>query len=166
MEELMQRRINLLNTQYRVTVFNRSGKKYLQIGADDPQLADLALEENGEHIVRLGDRHARIRMVVKGETAFIRAFGRTLTLTVPDPVEQAAQETGHGGNLARAPMPGTVVEVNVEENDPVTKGMPLMTIESMKILTVITASRDGKIAKIHFSHGDTFDKNAILITLK
>ncbi|MCP4574956.1 MAG: acetyl-CoA carboxylase biotin carboxyl carrier protein subunit, partial [Deltaproteobacteria bacterium] len=46
-----------------------------------------------------------------------------------------------------------------------TKGTPMMTIESMKILTIIAAPRDGEISKIHFEPGETFDKNAVLITL-
>lgn len=162
----MQRRIDLLNEQHVVTLFNRSGKQYLQVGDDAPQQSALTQEEDGDYIVRLGDQSARIQMIVKGETAYIRAFGRTFTVTVPDPVEQAVQETGHGGNTARAPMPGTVVDINVDEGDSVIKGTPLMTIESMKILTVITASRDGEISKIHFIQGETFDKNAVLVTLK
>jgi biotin carboxyl carrier protein len=53
----------------------------------------------------------------------------------------------------------------VNEGDKVTKGQPMMTIESMKILTVITAPSDGEVSQIHFEPGDTFEKNATLITL-
>jgi 3-methylcrotonyl-CoA carboxylase alpha subunit len=41
----------------------------------------------------------------------------------------------------------------------------MITIESMKILTVITAPRDGMVSDIHFKPGDTFDKSAVLVTL-
>ena len=40
-----------------------------------------------------------------------------------------------------------------------------MIIESMKILTVIKAPRDGVVAKIHFAPGQTFDRNDALVTL-
>ena len=50
--------------------------------------------------------------------------------------------------------------------DPVTKGQSMITIESMKILTMITAPRDGEVSQVHVEPGDTFDKNAALITLR
>ena len=62
-------------------------------------------------------------------------------------------------------MPGTVVEINVRDGDRVERGWPLMTIESMKILTVIKAPRNGKITTIHVKTGQTFDKNDLLVTL-
>ena len=105
-------------------------------------------------------------MAVKGETAYIRAFDRTFTLRIVDPVEQAAQEAGgSSSNTARAPMPGMVVEVQVAAGDQVTKGQPIITIESMKILTLITAPRGGEVSQVHFEPGDTFDKNAAQVTL-
>ncbi|NOX33804.1 MAG: acetyl-CoA carboxylase biotin carboxyl carrier protein subunit [Deltaproteobacteria bacterium] len=105
-------------------------------------------------------------MAVKGETAYIRAFGRTFTLHIVNPVEQAAQETGTGSDTARAPMPGMVVEILVSEGETLTKGQPMITIESMKILTVIISPRDGEVSMVHLKSGDTFDKNASLVTLK
>jgi biotin carboxyl carrier protein len=41
-----------------------------------------------------------------------------------------------------------------------------MIIESMKILTVISAPRDGQVAGIHFEPGESFDKNAALVSLE
>jgi len=58
------------------------------------------------------------------------------------------------------------VEVQVAAGEAVSKGQPLITIESMKILMVITATRDGEVSEVHFEPGDTFDKNAALVTLK
>ncbi|MCP4722767.1 MAG: hypothetical protein GY860_25200, partial [Desulfobacteraceae bacterium] len=43
---------------------------------------------------------------------------------------------------------------------------PLITIECMKILTDITAPRDGEVATVNFEPGKTFDKNAVLVILK
>jgi len=161
----MRRRIHLLEEQHDVTLYGRPGEWHIQVGDGAPLPADLAPGGAMETVSRLGDSSAPMRIAVKGETAYIRAFDRTFTLSVVDPVEQAAQETGGRANIARAPMPGVVVELKVAEGEQVAKGQPLMIIESMKILTVIAAPRDGEVARIHFEPGQSFDKNAELVTL-
>lgn len=161
----MRRRIDLLDENHTVTVFGQSGEQRLQVSDSEPEYASLTVEGKFRRVIHLGEQRAEIQMAVKGETAHIRAFDRTFTLRVVDPVEQAAQESGGGSSSARAPMPGTVVEIQVAPGDSVTKGQPMITIESMKILTVITSPRDGEVSDIHFKPGDTFDKNAVLVTL-
>jgi 3-methylcrotonyl-CoA carboxylase alpha subunit len=62
-------------------------------------------------------------------------------------------------------MPGIMVEVNVESGQQVSEGEPLLSIESMKIMTVIKAWRDGEIEAVNFAEGDAFDKNAVLVAM-
>ena len=162
----MRRMIELLDKQYQVTTVNEAGNRLLQVDDDKPEAAVLDRTDSGDTVIRLGKQTARMKLVKKEEWAFIRAFDRTFTLRIIDPVEQAGQESGGRGRTAKSPMPGTVVEVKVNEGDQVIKGQPMMIIESMKILTVIPAPRDGEVAKIHFEPGRTFEKNAILVTLK
>ena len=162
----MKRQIDLLDENYCVTVFGQPGDQLLQVTDGEPQSAALTAELEYKRTIQLGDQRANIQMVVKGETAYLSAFDRTFTLRVLDPVEQAAQEAGGGSNIARAPMPGTVVEVQVIAGEAVSKGQSMITIESMKILMDIAATCDGEVSEIHFEPGHTFDKNAALITLK
>ncbi|MBW2368534.1 MAG: acetyl-CoA carboxylase biotin carboxyl carrier protein subunit [Deltaproteobacteria bacterium] len=161
----MRRRIDLLDEHHTVTVYGEIGAQRLQVADSDPQCTALAVQGEFRRVIQLGDQSTEIQMAVKGEAAYIRAFDRTFTLRIVDPVEQAAQESGGGGNIARAPMPGMVVAVQVAGGDQVAKGQPMITIESMKILTVITAPRDGEVSQVHFEPGDTFDKNAVLATM-
>ncbi len=162
----MQRQIDLLGKQYITTISGHPGGHSLQVGDDTPQLTCLTMENEFHGTIQLGDEQTDLQMAIKGETAFIRAFNRTITLSVIDPVEQASQETGKKKGTAFAPMPGMVVEVHAAEGDKVAKGQPLITIESMKILTVITAPCDGEVATVNFEPGKTFDKNAVLVILK
>ena len=130
----MRRRIDLLDEHYAVTVLGQPGEQYLQVadGETQPVVFNVGADCHGS--IQLGDQRADIQMATKGETAYIRAFERTFTLRIVDPVEQAAQEAGGSTNTARAPMPGTVVEVEVAVGEAVSKGQPMITIESMKIL--------------------------------
>ena len=161
----MRRRINLKHQQYDVSVFGRPGARFLQIGDDSPKSVSLTEKNKDGHFITLGETTTQIQLASKGERVYIHAFGRTFHLRIVDPVEQAAQASGGSGNMARAPMPGIVVEVNVAPGDHVEKGHALLTIESMKILTVIPAPRKGEVSRVHFTAGDTFDKNAVLVTL-
>ncbi|WP_299983316.1 biotin/lipoyl-containing protein [Desulfobacula sp.] len=161
----MQRRINLLDVHYTVMVVGHPEERWLKVEAGEFQSVALKSMKDGQGIILLGEQNVRMKMAVKGETVYIRAFDRTFTLHIVNPVEQAAQETSGPGNTARAPMPGTVVEIDVAVGARVTKGQSMMTIESMKILTVITAPRDGEVVQVHFEPGATFGKNAALITL-
>ena len=161
----MRRRVHLLGEQHQVTLYGRPGDWLVQVGDGTPLSVEQVPGTAGETVLRLGGDSAAMRIVVKGETVHIRAFDRTFTLYVLDPVEQAAQETGGHASSARAPMPGVVVEIKVALGDRVVRGQPLMIIESMKILTVISAPRDGQVAAIHFEPGESFDKNAALMTL-
>jgi 3-methylcrotonyl-CoA carboxylase alpha subunit len=62
-------------------------------------------------------------------------------------------------------MPGTVVALKVAPGDAVTAGTVLMVIESMKLETQIRASQDGIVERVHVKESDSFDRNAILVTL-
>ncbi len=161
----MQRRIDLFDGHHTVTVIGQPDDRHLQVEESTPQSTRLIHQGKCHYTIQLGDKKETIQMAVKGETAYIRAFDRTFTLDIVNPVDQAAQEAGSGSDTACAPMPGMVVEIQVAQGEKITKGHPMMTIESMKILTIITAPRDGEVEQIHFEPGSSFDKNAILVTL-
>jgi biotin carboxyl carrier protein len=162
----MRRMIELDGEPYQVTVFEHPGGSLVQVEDGERFPADLSFFDSGEAVIHSGDQSARMQLALSGGTAYIRAFGRTFMLHIVDPVEQAAAEAGGHGGIIRAPMPGVVVDVTVTEGEPVVTGQPMMTLESMKILTKITAPRNGEVAQIHFQPGQTFDRNAALVTLK
>lgn len=162
----MRRQINLLNEQYEVTVLHQSGSHTMRVGDGPAQKIKLIGNgDQGKVIPQVGDRREAAEMVIQGETIFIRAFSRNFMLQIVDPIEQATGKAGTSRESARAPMPGVVVEVLVEDGDAVTQGQPLMTIESMKILTVIKAPRSGVVKKVHLKAGETFEKNTVLVSL-
>jgi len=161
----MHRRIELIDEYDDVTVYGRFSKHLVQINDADPQPAVLTVTDSGDHIIQLGEQRTRLDIRVKGEMAYIQAFGQTFELRIVNPVEQAGRSLKGGRNKARAPMPGVVVDIHVAEGEQILKGQSMMTIESMKILTAIQAPRNGNVGKIHFAPGEPFEKGAILVTL-
>ncbi len=161
----MRRCIELLGHRYEVSLNGPSGKTMIKIEDRPPESSSLTTEEGSSFILALGEDTLPMEIARTGEEVFIHAFGRHFYLRILDPVEQAAQAAGSKGDTARAPMPGVVVETAVRPGDIVTRGTPLMTIESMKILTVIKAPREGIVIKVHVENGKPFNKNAPLVTL-
>jgi acetyl/propionyl-CoA carboxylase alpha subunit len=114
--------------------------------------------------LRCDERIERIWIAVQGDSVFVHAFGRAWELTVVDPVERL----GAGADqvdLATAPMPGMVVRVEVQTGDQVSVGQPLVVIESMKMQSEITASRDGLVERVFLEVGENFDRGAALVAL-
>ena len=109
----MQRRIDLLDAHYNVTVTGGLEKLQMRVGTGKAMSVSLTFINDEESIIQLGEKKVRLSMAIKGETAYIKAFDRTLALTVMDPVEQAADESGTPGNTVRAPRPGMVVKVDI-----------------------------------------------------
>jgi biotin carboxyl carrier protein len=114
--------------------------------------------------VSLDDRTEEIWVVVDRDTVHIHAFGRSWTAQVAGADERALQDADRA-DVATAPMPGTLIAVEVEAGQQVTTGQQLVVIESMKMQTEIVAWRDGVVERVHLQVGDTFDRGASLVEL-
>jgi pyruvate carboxylase len=69
---------------------------------------------------------------------------------------------GHVG----APMPGSVVTVAVHVGQKVTKGAALVSIEAMKMETLLSAERDATVKAIHVKAGDKIAAKDLLVELQ
>jgi biotin carboxyl carrier protein len=65
----------------------------------------------------------------------------------------------------RAPMPGLVVGIPVEQDQTVEKGQVLVVLESMKMQNELKSPRAGKIARIRVKSGETVDQRQTLLTV-
>ena len=150
---------------HNVSLTNRPDGQYMSV--DDGiavSITSQALGEDRYHF-QVGDLITEASVVTKGENVFIEAFGRTFALKVLDPVEQA-HITSEAGDLSiKAPMPGVVIEVHVSEGDTVEANQDLLTIESMKLVTIIRAAGAGRVAAINHHEGEAFTKGATLIVV-
>ena len=70
-----------------------------------------------------------------------------------------------GGGPA-APVPGTVVSVEVAPGDEVAEGQTLVVLEAMKMEHRITAAADGVVGEVLVSAGDSVDAHQVLVTLE
>lgn len=66
----------------------------------------------------------------------------------------------------KAPMPGLILQIAVEEGQQIGKGDKLLILEAMKMENVIKAASDGIILKIKVEIGDTVELGQVLITFE
>lgn len=70
-----------------------------------------------------------------------------------------------GATVIKAPMPGTIVKINVKVGDSVKKGDVLCVLEAMKMENDIMAPSDGVVASVETTQGASVATDAVLVTL-
>jgi biotin carboxyl carrier protein len=76
---------------------------------------------------------------------------------------RAPAVTGDKSKQVVAPIPGTILTVNVKEGQDVSFGQELCTLEAMKMKSAIRSNRAGKIAAIRVTAGDKVSQNQALM---
>jgi len=116
-------------------------------------------------VVPIGELAALV--ATRGDDVFVHLDGETWQLTYEHPLERLAH-AAHGAaeDGLRAPMPGSLVVIHARAGQTVAKGEALLVMESMKMETTLTAARDGVVAAVHYAPGQTFDRDALLLSLE
>jgi biotin carboxyl carrier protein len=116
--------------------------------------------------LRVGEAAHDVVLVTDGDHVHLHLDGEIYQVTYRDPVSRYAEVAAQGlGDLAKAPMPGSVVAVRVKAGDVVIAGQALVVIESMKLEMAINAGRAGVVERVHVAVGETFERDATLVTL-
>jgi len=162
----MRRRFEIDGRPIDAALMRRDDGYALQVDGDAHPVSLSAPWLDGVQTLRVGDRAWAIHLVCDGEETFVQIGGRSFTVRTIEPLTVFAHAGSATADLtARAPMPGTVVSVRVRPGAQVAKGETLMVIESMKLETTITAWRDGTVETVHLAPGQTFDRDAPLVSL-
>jgi len=124
----------------------------------------------GDHSVRIGDRILDLRgQSADGEVWRLTLDGLPAGAEVLDErgvLARAVAAAGggtRGPSALKAPMPGLVVRVEVEEGEEVAAGQGIAIVEAMKMENELKAERGGVVSTIHVSAGDTVLKDQVLI---
>lgn len=97
--------------------------------------------------------------------------GRLYPILVEDEREKRLRSAAGGGVAEtgefhlRAPMPGLVVAIPVEEGQAVSKGQVLLILESMKMQNELKAPRDGTVGRVRVKPGETVEQKQTLLSV-
>jgi 3-methylcrotonyl-CoA carboxylase alpha subunit len=145
---------------------SRSVEEYrLTLAEDRSAVVAFVQTRDGEGRLTVDGSSEPIAYVVEGDTVHIHLRGRSYAVRYVDPLVALAVEADTAGHhIARAPMPGVVVSVKATVGERVTAGTVVAVIESMKLETAIRAAQDGIVEKVHVRPGESFDRDAALVT--
>jgi len=102
------------------------------------------------------------------ETIDIWMAGRIYTVQIAHRVARRAGEAGARtptGNLT-APMPGTILKVNVAVGDAFDAHDPLIIMESMKMEMSLSSPQPGRVTEVMCKTGDLVQLGALLAKLE
>ena len=86
---------------------------------------------------------------------------------VAAPVDTPAAPVAVGtGEAVNAPMPGTILKVNVTQGQAIKEGDVLVVLEAMKMENEIMAPRAGTVSQVLVTKGSSVDTGAPLVVLK
>ncbi len=146
-------------------------QKDLLIDGQVVDLDTLKLSENEYHVIS-NNRSFNIELIkaeLQSKEFEIKVNGNTYHLEAWDELdlllEKLGMEKGADASVEdlKAPMPGLVIDINVEGGQEVKKGDALIILEAMKMENVLKAPADLTIKEISVQKGQTVDKNAVLI---
>ena len=81
------------------------------------------------------------------------------------PAAAPAAPAAAGATTISAPMPGTILKVNVQAGSTVKKGDVLMILEAMKMENEIMAPADATVASVNVAQGAAVEAGTVLCTL-
>ncbi len=81
------------------------------------------------------------------------------------PAPAASAPAPAGAQTIKAPMPGTILKVNVSNGQAVKKGDVLMILEAMKMENEILAPNDGTVSSVGVAQGASVEAGTVLCSL-
>lgn len=133
---------------------------------------DMVKDATGHMHVIKGSKSYNVEVVEANyeEKQFkIKINGQIVPVQVKDRFDELLSKMGMEGLAAKkhkdfkAPMPGLVLDINVQPGQEVAKGDTLLVLEAMKMENIMKAAADGVVSKIEVEKGQAVEKNQILI---
>lgn len=159
-----------INQEQEVTVTHENGAQFVNgLPAD----LDLVANNDGSyHVLHKGVSYTIRVLADEGNALKLEVNNHLVEANIRNDLDELLKQlgmdkkTGALMNELKAPMPGMVLKLLVQEGDKVSAGDGLLVLEAMKMENNIKASGEGEVKSIHTRAGDKVEKNQVLIVFK
>ena len=121
--------------------------------------------DDGDLIVTVGQITRRYSCAADGVAVWFGRDGHSWELHEQQPLDAARRSEQGAAGAVRAPMPGTIIAVDVAEGQQVSAGARLLVLEAMKMEHVLTAPVDGVVRELRARPGSTVERDTMLLVL-
>ena len=129
------------------------------------------IEENIAH-VEVNGTHYTVEMEKKPKAApapkpVVRPAAKPAAAPAPAAAAPAAKPAAGGAKSGvKSPLPGVILDIKCNVGDEVKKGQTIIILEAMKMENSINADKDGKIAAINVSKGESVLEGTDLVIIE
>ena len=132
------------------------------------------IQENLFHILYEGKSFEAelLRTDEETKTFFLKINNKPIELKVEDEYDRLLKKLGMDKVLSKkvnelkAPMPGLVLRILVEEGQTIKQGDSLLVLEAMKMENVLKSAGDATIKNLKVKAGDKVEKNQLLVVME
>lgn len=125
--------------------------------------------DQDRYLIRYGNRLFRAHARIHGDLVRITINHRQYELKIQSENEMMLEKLGINASssktveLLKAPMPGLVIDILVQEGMQVKQGQPLLILKAMKMENILRASHDGAIKRILVDKNQKVEKDAVML---
>ena len=126
---------------------------------------DVNINDIEDNIAQIEVNGTKYEVEVKREVKTSKTPKLVRKPVVQQPGEGQIRKQQSGGAAVKAPLPGTILKINVAVGDQIKAGQSLMVMEAMKMENQVLSEKDGEVKAIKVKEGDAVLQDDVLIEI-
>ena len=166
----MKYQVRISGQKFRVGIKEKEGELQVELGRKEIDADLTELKKNKIYSLLIDNRAYDLEIRRKNGEFEINYGGRKYSGEILEETLAKLKSTAPKEVLKqkeqKAPMPGLIVKIEVEEGQIVKMGEGILIMEAMKMENEIKSSYEGKVKKILVREKQTVDKDQVLLVLE
>ncbi len=130
------------------------------------QKYDIAVNESDEDHLEVDVNGTTYKVEVEQASTIKKTPKLVRKPVAKKPGEGTFKKAEGGGHKVKAPLPGSIMKINVKPGDSVIKGQTLLVMEAMKMENNIQSEKEGTIKELKVKEGDSVLQDDVLIEME